>query len=135
MKKELSRKNPYWIEKHRYLELKHFCRQYPFWREMYYRYDGLSHQAIELRQYPLPYGHSDPTADTAMAKAYYSSRMELLIRIAQETDEDIGEYILDGVTTGRSYDQLKARENIPCGRDTYYELYRKFFWLLHQARQ
>lgn len=26
---ELSEKNPYWIERHRYYELKHFCLQYP----------------------------------------------------------------------------------------------------------
>ena len=32
---ELSEKNPYWIEKHRYYELKHFCLQYPIWRKAY----------------------------------------------------------------------------------------------------
>lgn len=26
---EVSQKNPYWIGKHRYYELKHFCLQYP----------------------------------------------------------------------------------------------------------
>lgn len=26
---EVSENNPYWIEKHRYYELKHFCLQYP----------------------------------------------------------------------------------------------------------
>lgn len=29
---ELSEKNPYWIERHRYYELKHFCLQYPIWK-------------------------------------------------------------------------------------------------------
>ena len=29
LRAELSEKNPYWIEKHRYYELKHFCLQYP----------------------------------------------------------------------------------------------------------
>lgn len=32
---ELSEKNPYWIEKHRYYELKHFCLQYPIWQKQY----------------------------------------------------------------------------------------------------
>lgn len=32
---ELSPKNCYWIEKHRYYELKHFCLQYPTWRRKY----------------------------------------------------------------------------------------------------
>lgn len=29
---EVSESNPYWIEKHRYYELKHFCLQYPTWK-------------------------------------------------------------------------------------------------------
>ena len=28
---EISQKNPYWIPKHRYYELKHFVMQYPAW--------------------------------------------------------------------------------------------------------
>lgn len=32
---ELSETNRYWIEKHRYYELKHFCLQYPLWRHAY----------------------------------------------------------------------------------------------------
>lgn len=33
MRPELSQKNPYWIGKHRYYELKHFCLQYPIWKK------------------------------------------------------------------------------------------------------
>lgn len=32
---EVSEKNPYWIEKHRHYELKHFCLQYPIWKKAY----------------------------------------------------------------------------------------------------
>lgn len=32
---ELSEKNKYWLEKHRYYELKHFCLQYPLWKQAY----------------------------------------------------------------------------------------------------
>lgn len=39
---ELSEKNPYWIEKHRYYELKHFCLQYPIWRKAYSSLSGIS---------------------------------------------------------------------------------------------
>ena len=38
LRAELSEKNPYWIEKHRYYELKHFCLQY----------SGLNHCHREL---------------------------------------------------------------------------------------
>ena len=33
LRSEISNKSPYYISKHRYLELKHFCLQYPEWKE------------------------------------------------------------------------------------------------------
>lgn len=33
LKNELSNKNPYHLSKHRYLKLKHFCLQYPEWKD------------------------------------------------------------------------------------------------------
>ena len=32
---KLSEKNKYWISKHRYYELKHFCLQFPIWKQAY----------------------------------------------------------------------------------------------------
>ena len=32
---EISEKNKYYIDKHRYYELKHFCLQYPLWEKQY----------------------------------------------------------------------------------------------------
>ena len=32
---ETSKKNKYWIPRHRYHELKHFCLQYPLWKKAY----------------------------------------------------------------------------------------------------
>lgn len=58
----------------------------------------------------------------------------MIERVANETDEILGPYILLGVTEGYSYDILKARYNIPCCKDVYYELYRRFFWLLSRER-
>lgn len=49
-------------------------------------------------------------------------------------DPDLGEYILAAVTQGLTYETCKTRFDIPCSRDTYYDRYRKFFWLLHKVR-
>ncbi len=35
LRSELSPKNKYYIDKHRYYELKHFCLQYPEWKQTY----------------------------------------------------------------------------------------------------
>lgn len=131
---ELSGKNPYWIERHRYYELKHFCLQYPLWKQAYDVLDGVSGRPAE-QVVSATNQCADPTAKHAIAKAYYSNRMELVEKLAKAAAPDLSEYLLKGVTQGWTYDILKARLDIPCCRNTYYDQYRKFFWLLHKERQ
>ena len=72
----LSYKNKYWIEKHRYYELKHFCLQYPGWKRDYMALDGLKKQPHDLSLLVRTNVISDPTARCAEAKLFYSERME-----------------------------------------------------------
>lgn len=132
---ELSEKNKYWIEKHRYYELKHFCLQYPLWKKAYAALDGLSGRPVDLAMFAANNSCGDPTARCAMAKMFYSDRTEMLNRIAGNVDPELASYILKAVTEGISFDHLKARLEIPCCKDTYYDLYRRFFWLLNKERQ
>ena len=37
--------------------------------------------------------------------------------------------------TGTSQEQLQTLYRIPCGKDLYYEAYRKFFWLLSSKKK
>ena len=116
---ELSEKNPYWIERHRYYELKHFCLQYPIWKKAYAALDGLSRRPSDLEVFSKKGEISDPTVRCVEARSYYIERMKTVEQV---------------VTEGWSYDILKARLNIPCCKDVYYNLYRRFFWLLNKAR-
>lgn len=131
---ELSEKNKHWVEKHRYYELKHFCLQYPMWKKEYVALDGLSKRPTESVAIQASNSISDPTAKCAEAKAYYSNRINMIENVANETDSELASYILKAVTEAVSYEYLKARLDIPCSRDTYYKLYRRFFWLLNAAR-
>lgn len=130
----LSGRNQYWIDKHRYYELKHFCLQYPLWKAAYCALDGLSKGAsfMTLSQASTP---GDPTAKCAMARLYYSDRMDMVEQAAKDTDSDLAGYLIKAVTEGISYDHLKTRFDIPCSKDAYYNLYRRFFWLLSEARE
>lgn len=131
---EISKTHKYWIDKHRYYELKHYCLQYPLWKNAYYSFDDLSIplSMIEgVRTSNLP---GDPTAKRAMMKSYYSEKITFLESIALQTDEYLHKYILKAVTEGLSYTYLKTKLDIPCGRDMYYDRYRKFFWLLSESR-
>lgn len=131
---ELSTKNKYWIDKHRYYELKHFCLQYNDWKKAYM---ACCESIIFVSRFEkLPSGNTpgDLTAKYAMRRAQYGDRIKKIEAAAKEADEFLYPYILKAVTEGLSYTYLKSKLEIPCGRDMYYDRYRKFFWLLSEAR-
>ena len=134
MRPELSKKSKYWIDRHRYYELKHFCLQYPIWKQRLDILDG-----YESRSKVIVLGdtrnRSSKTEKDALARLYYSERIDMLKSAAKETDQQLGFYILRGVLSEMSYDKITLRTRIPCSRDKYYELYRKFFWLLSDIRK
>lgn len=130
---ELSVKNKYWLDRHRYYELKHFCLQYKKWKTAYAHLDGMTSNCIESA-ISRTNVHSNPTERCAMAKMRYARYMDMIESVAKETDKVLYPYILKAVTEGLSYDCLKTKFDIPCCKDTYYELYRRFFWLLDRAR-
>lgn len=132
---ELSQKNCYWIEKHRYYELKHFCLQYPSWRRSYNSLDGMSKPSPYDDIFSKTYNHGDPVSKCVVAREFYFDRMQMVEQTAIATDGDLYRYILKGVTEGVSYEHMRARTGIPCCKDTYYDLYRRFFWLLSKERQ
>ena len=132
---EVSSKNKYRIDKHRHYELKHFCLQYPEWKKAYAEFGNPDMPLSTIERVPTSNIPGDPTAKRAMLKARFSERIELIEKIAMEADKCLHNYILKAVTEDLSYTYLKTRLEIPCSRDTYYDRYRRFFWLLSEARQ
>ena len=131
---QISTNNKYYIDKHRYYELKHFCLQYPIWKNLYSDFDDSSISLSMIGGTPTSSMPGDPTAKRAVMKAYYMEKIELLESIAMQADLYLHKYILKAVTEGLSYTNLKTKYDIPCGKDMYYDRYRKFFWLLSKAR-
>lgn len=131
---EISKKNKYWIEKHRYYELKHFCLQYKEWKRAYVLCNESIIFASNLDKIPSSNTPSDLTAKYAIKRDYYGQRISLIEKTVKETDDYLYPYILKAVTEGLSYTYLKSRLEIPCSRDLYYDRYRRFFWLLSQER-
>lgn len=130
---ELSKKNTYWIERHRYYELKHFCMQYGIWKRERASLDG--YFDLTVRPRVRTSGENDPVSEVAERREFYTNRIEMVERCARDTDGLIGPYILCGVTEGLTYDKLRARHGCPCCKDIYYDLYRRFFWLLDKTRK
>lgn len=131
---ELSEKNKYYIDKHRYYELKHFCLQYPTWKKLHSEIDGLvscTYDPVRFSKSNIP---SDPTSKLAEERLLYLDRMKIVEQTAIAADSDLASYILKSVTEGLSYTYLKTKLEMPCGRDMYYDRYRRFFWLLDKIR-
>ena len=132
---EISQKNKYWISKHRYYELKHFCLQYPEWKKAYSELCDEKLPLSMIETIPTDNFPSDPAIQRALLKAYYSERIKLIEKTALEADPCLYDYIIKGVTEERSYTYLNTVMEIPCGKDMYYDRYRKFFWLLSELRE
>lgn len=132
LKSELSEKSKYWISRHRYYELKHFCLQYPEWQRLYadleFKMEGNIGDGVASSTI------SDPTAKLGQMRADLKRAMELVERCALEADPILGKYVLKGVTRGITFVRLQTMEEIPCGKDLYYDCYRRFFWLLSQRK-
>ena len=131
---EVSKRNKYWIDKHRHYELKHFCLQYPLWKKALFNVCNSASSLSNIGKIGFNNIPSDPTGDTAVERLYYSSKIELVEKVAKETDAYLYNYILKGVTEGLSYNYLKYGLGMPCSRGVYYDRYRRFFWLLNEER-
>lgn len=130
MRPELSRKNKYWIDRYRYYELKYFCLQYPTWKNLCDSIDGTVLYSYHNPCISETNTINDSTCDKAYVRSIYKDKIKMIENAALSADPHISNYILMGVTKGYSYNYLKSRLEIPCGKDLYYDRYRRFFWLL-----
>ena len=129
---EVSKKNKYYISKHRYYELKHYCMQYQSWKDSL---DMINHYPKQaLSKVIFQSDNADPVFRLAEARSFYEDRLKGLEDIANKIDPVIGPCVLEGVISGLSYEVLRTRIDIPCCKDVYYEIYRKFFWVLDKIR-
>lgn len=130
----ISEGNEYWISKERYYELKHFCLQYNDWLKIYNALDdvrfGTSIDDIKCLNH-IP---GNPTEKIAIAKLHYRERMDMVEKAAEFSDIDISKYILKAVTDNISCSCLIAKYGMPCGKDKFYNAYRRFFWRLSRSR-
>lgn len=119
----VSKKNPYWVSKHRYLELYHFSLQFGDWVK----------ELADTTYIPSD-PEFDPTGNIATRIARLKTNCELVKKCCMDADSALWSFIFMGVTEGTSYETLRTRYHIPCGKDYYFVRYRKYFWLLSQRK-
>ena len=133
MSRILSTKNPYYLTKHRFYEVYHYAMQYQEWKDEYRTTEqtmrGIAYDGVKVKSS----GSGDALERVAIRITELSEKIEMLEAVAKETDKDLSEYILRGVTDEQvTYNYLSMVLHIPCSRNTYYSLRRKFYWLLSE---
>ena len=130
---QLSKSNPYFIDKHRYLELKHFCLQYNSWKKLYREIDGYPNRNFSpvknLKNNP------DPVVQAFDRREEYLIKIEMVENAVKEADSELYGYLLRGVTEGVSYYGLRLYYDMPACKDKYYRAYRRFFFILDSTRK
>ena len=99
-------KTEYELSKHRFYELKHFCLQYPEWKDIYENADGWS-------------GQGDTTSRDGITRATIRTYVEMIEDCARLTGIDILPYV--------------TVQGKVCPIELRYP-YRMFFWLLSRRR-
>lgn len=138
--KELSPKNPWYIPKLRYLELKNYCLQYYEWGEAY---TDILNQVRSSHSYQLTNCTNDihRTVESTMALAgWYYDQMRLVRRCIRKVcgkNQLLTRLIFAGVTENKSYDSQVAADPDLCviPRNVYYDEYRKFFYILDKDKK
>lgn len=134
IRSKISKRGKYYISENRYLELKYFCRQYyDYKNSVRYLEEVLipakSSDATGVKSCDT----SDVTAKLATKLYLLNNKIDIIDQICTEADYELREYLLEAVTKGTPFSVLEAR-GIPCSKNTFYDRYRKFFWLLDKKR-
>ena len=133
----VTKKNPFWIPKNRYYELKYYCLQFWDWQRRRAQLDGLATRE-----------NRSPTESEAIERAELDDKIGMVMTCldAVTTDKDqltgrmvmhepLYSVLLTGITKGKSYDTMAASKVMPVSRDYYYMVYRRFFKVLDIARK
>lgn len=122
LRTNLSKNNPYYISKHRRLELVHFCLQYPEWKA-YLNNIRIPRETDEF---------ADPTSSEAIKRIIFQRNIDLVEQTCKLSGGEIWQYLFRSVTLGESYVLLSTKYDIPCSRDYFYDRLHKFYFLLSQ---
>ena len=128
--RELSQKNPYYLPKDRYLEMKHFALQYEYWKQEVNSIDILGTAKIER----ISSGISDPVWTAYQRRERYLRNMGMVEEAADATDDVLGYFTFLTATKGCTYENLKLMHNIPCCRKIFYDMLRRFYFILSDIR-
>ena len=123
----------YGISKHAFATAYSYCLQYREWQaEMADK--TTTYRSPQVTGMPTGSGgSSDATADAGMRIAELAGKVALIedtARLATSGYDAVYPYLLSYVTTeGCTFDMIR-QQGVPCGKTLFYELRRKFYYLM-----
>ena len=130
---EISKRNEFWISKHRYYELKHFCLQYPEWKRIIAEYSYLKGRSVVAKT-GKQLEYIDPTLDILEYLEGFQKNIELVEQSCELSDSVLKPYLIESVGYGKTFEYLLSVKHMPCSRSTFYRAYRKVFWNLDRLK-
>ena len=131
----MSRRNSYsgkyTLSKSEFLSAKYYALRYKEWKTEWdtmtdtvraVTYDGDMVQGN---------GSGQPTEQLAIRRAELTHKIRIIEETADEADPALNKFILLYVTEeDMTFEKLKRISGIPCGKDLFYHVRRKYYYLL-----
>lgn len=123
------------LSRHKFMMVYHYAMQYQEWHD---RLRALTDSVGTIVSDGQPHGNAvgNPTESLGMKRAELDEKIKSVEDAAREATQDCGwmySFLLRGVTDSDvTYDYLRTVMGLPCGKNTYYEHRRKFYYILSQ---
>lgn len=131
MARRNSYSGKYTLSKSEFLSAKYYALRYKEWKAEW----ELVTDTVRAIEYDGDIvqggGAGNPTEQLAIRREELTHKIRIIEETAEETDPEMSKYILLAVTDeDMTFDKLKRISGIPCGKDLYYHLRRKYYYLL-----
>ena len=127
-----TRRSPYYLPKQEFLTVKHFAFQYPLWQA---KRQALMLEGVRAITYDgMPHGSNvqDPTESAGLRLAVIDRNIKLVEDTAAEVGGDLYRWLIRGVTDETiTYEVLRSKYGMPCGRNLYYRRRQIFYYRLN----
>lgn len=121
------------MTKEQFLAAKYYALRYHEWQ---LEYKALTDTARGITYSDMPKGSlntQSPVEEAAIKCQAISDKIRLIEDTADEAGGDLSGYLLKAVTNSDiTFHQMKVLTDMPCGRDLFCNMRRRFYFLLAQ---
>lgn len=130
MRRYMPNWEQYGIDRERYLELLHMCRQYPLWKQKLEDLTGV--QALKMDSQPRGSGVGDPVARLAEKRERFLMKVELIEGCARDVSNGKwAKALIQNICYDQGYFMLDPVIMPTANRNAFFKCRKEFFILLN----